>query len=76
MSCGVVCRLNSNLALLWLWCRAATTAPIQPLAWEPPYAMNATLKKKKKKKDNNNSDNIMDFLKEMKNLGFPPTLHC
>ena len=25
-------------ALLWLWCRPAATAPIRPLAWEPPYA--------------------------------------
>ena len=25
-------------ALLWLWCRPAAVAPIQPLAWEPPYA--------------------------------------
>ena len=26
-------------ALLWLWCRPVAAAPIQPLAWEPPYAM-------------------------------------
>ena len=32
--------------LLWLWCRQAATAPIQPLAWEPPYATDAALKKK------------------------------
>ena len=25
-------------ACLWLWCRPVATAPIQPLAWEPPYA--------------------------------------
>ena len=25
-------------ALLWLWHRPAATAPIRPLAWEPPYA--------------------------------------
>ena len=24
--------------LLWLWRRLAATAPIGPLAWEPPYA--------------------------------------
>ena len=28
-------------ALLWLWCRPAATAPIRPLAWEPPYAAGA-----------------------------------
>ena len=32
-------------ALLWLWCRLAAVALVQPLAWEPPYV----LKKKKKK---------------------------
>ena len=42
-------------ALLWLWCRLAATAPIRPLAWEPPYAEGVALKrqkdqKKKKKK--------------------------
>ena len=36
-----------DLALLWLWCRPATTAPIRPLAWEPPYAVDAALKKTK-----------------------------
>ena len=39
---------GSDLALLWLWCRLAAAAPIQPLAWEPPYAVGAALKKKKK----------------------------
>ena len=32
--------------LLWLWCRPAAAAPIQPLAWELPYAAHAALKKK------------------------------
>ena len=36
-------------ALLWLWYRPAATAPIQPLAWEPPYAMGSALKKRKKR---------------------------
>ena len=36
-------------ALLWLWRRPAATAPIRPLAWEPPYAAGATLKRPKKK---------------------------
>ena len=53
-----------DLALLWLWCRLQTrldpvllgpwhrlvaTAPIGPLAWEPPYAAGAALKNRKKK---------------------------
>ena len=33
MSCGVGHRRGSDLALLWLWCRLAVTAPIRPLAW-------------------------------------------
>ena len=28
-------------ALLWLWRRPVATAPIRPLAWEPPYATGA-----------------------------------
>ena len=47
MSCGVDRRLGSDLALLGLWCRLAAVAMIQPLAWEPPYAVGAALKKKK-----------------------------
>ena len=38
--------------MLWLWCRPATVAPTQPLAWELPYAPGVALKKKKKKKKN------------------------
>ena len=41
MSCGVGCRRGSDPALLWLWCRPVATAPIQPPAWEPPYAAGA-----------------------------------
>ena len=31
-----------------MWCRPAATAPIQPLAWEPPYAALKRQKTKKK----------------------------
>ena len=34
---------------LWLWRRSAAVAPIQPLAWEPPYAAGAALKRGEKK---------------------------
>ena len=44
MSCGRGSRHSSDLALLWLWGRLATVAPIQPLAWELPYAAGAALK--------------------------------
>ena len=50
MSCGVGGRHGSGLVLLWLWYRQAAVAPILPLAWEPPYASGAALKKKKKKR--------------------------
>ena len=49
VSCGVGHRCGSDPALLWLWCRPAAVAPIQPIAWEPPYAIGAALKKQTKK---------------------------
>ena len=43
--------LKSNrYMLLWLWGRPAATALIRPLAWEPPYAAGAALKRQEKKK--------------------------
>ena len=48
MSCGVGCRRGSELGLPWLWHGLAAVAPIQPLAWEPPYASGASLKSKNK----------------------------
>ena len=51
MTCGVVRRCASDLALLWLWHRLATVGLIRLLAWEPPYATGAALKRQKKKKD-------------------------
>ena len=44
-SCGVGHRCGLDLALLWLWCRPAATALIRPLAWQPPYAAGAALKR-------------------------------
>ena len=41
-------RHGSDPALLWLWCRPAATAPIGPLAWEPPYAVGAAPEKAKR----------------------------
>ena len=49
MSCGVGCRRGWDSTLLWLWGRPAATAPISPLAWEPPYAVGSVLKRQKKK---------------------------
>ena len=44
MSCGIGCRHGSDPALL------VATAPIRPLAWEPPYAAGAALEKAKRQK--------------------------
>ena len=48
MSCGIDRKHGLDSALLWLWCRPAATVLIQPLTWEPPYAMGAALKRQKK----------------------------
>ena len=53
------CRSQTWLdpALLWLWHRSVATAPIRPVAWEPPYAgaaaqeMAKRPKKQKQKKE-------------------------
>ena len=50
MSYGVGGRRGSDPVLLWLWHRQAATDPIRPLAWEPPYAAGASLKRSKDKK--------------------------
>ena len=47
-----------DLALLWLWCRLAATAPIRPLAWEPPYATGTALKRQKKKRQYRDRKNL------------------
>ena len=33
--------------VLWLWYSLAAIAPIQLLAWEPPYAVGVALKRQK-----------------------------
>ena len=40
---AVVCRLQTQTELLWLWCRLVATAPIGPLAWKLPYATGEAL---------------------------------
>ena len=43
-------RCGSDPTLLWLWRRLKATAPIRPLAWEPPYATGVALEKAKRQK--------------------------
>ena len=45
MSCGIAHRHGLDPTLLWLWCRSAATALIQPLAWGSPYAAGVALEK-------------------------------
>ena len=52
VSFGVGHRGSSDPVLLWLWPRLPATAPIQPLAWEIPYATGAALKRQKKERKN------------------------
>ena len=47
MSYGVGRRHGLDLVLLWVWHRPAAVAPIRPLAWEPPHAASAALKRPK-----------------------------
>ena len=47
MSCSVGHRRGLDPASLWLWRRPAATIPIQPLAWEPPYAADMGLERQK-----------------------------
>ena len=51
------CRCASDLASLQMWHRLAAVAPLRPLAWEPPHAVGAALKKANKTKQNKKTIN-------------------
>ena len=57
MSCGVGCRRGSDPPLLCLWHRPVATAPMGPLAWEPPYAMGAAQEMAERQKQNKTKQN-------------------
>ena len=75
MSCGVGHRHGSGLALLWLWRRLAATAPIRPLAWEPPYAVGVAPEKakrqKKKQQKQTNKKNFEAYIISLTNTDSP-----
>ena len=50
MSYDVGLRCGLDIGLLWLWRRPVATAPIRPLAWEPPYAAGAAQEMAKRPK--------------------------
>ena len=58
MSCGVGRRRGSDLALLWLWRRLVSTAPIRPLAWEPPYAAGVAQQMAKDQQQQQKNDSL------------------
>ena len=66
VSYGVGRRRGLDPVLLWLWRRPVATAPIRPLAREPPYAAGVAQekakrqrKKKKKKESPSSSNNVI-----------------
>ena len=59
ISCGIGHRHGLDPMLLWLWCRMAAVALIQPLAWELPYSVGAALKTKTK--TNKQTKNLRSF---------------
>ena len=61
MSCGVGHRRDLDLALLWLWCRPATVALIQPIAWEPPGAVGVALKKQNKQTNKKSQADLASY---------------
>ena len=52
---------SSGLALLWLCYKPAATAPIQPLALEPPFAMVQPKEKRKEKERKEKKRNKQDL---------------
>ena len=59
--------MQLSLVLLWLWCRLADEAPIQPLAQDRPYATGTVLKREKTKtnKQKKNKKERKELLGEM-----------
>ena len=72
MSRSVGGRFGSDLALQWLWCRLAATAPIRLLAWELPYDSGAALKRPKKKKKRKKEKEAPAALGDLKSPGDQP----
>ena len=64
MSC-VVHRRGLDLVLLWRWCRSAAVAPIQPLAWELPHAVDESLKAKRERQTDRQTQ-------DQESLGYVP----
>ena len=77
MSCGVGRRWGSDPTLLWLWRRLAATAPIWPLAWEPPYVAGAAQEqqqKDKKRKKEGKKETLLCRLEQSEGSGVKSSL--
>ena len=72
MSWGVGRRQDLDLVLLWLWHRPAATVLFGPLAWEPPYAVDATLKRKNRSSRHGSAEMNLTSIHE--NTGLIPGL--
>ena len=74
-SCGIGHRCGSDLVLLWLWCRVAAAALIQPPAQELPYAKDAALKRRKQTNKNKKQNKTPTKTRSCRHLqlSFPPT---
>ena len=55
------CRRGSDPTLLWLWHRWAATTPIQPLAWEPPYAGGSGPRRGERRKGRKEENRLTDI---------------
>ena len=67
MSCGIGPRCSSDSLLH----RPVAAAPIQPLAWELPYAVGVALKNKNRTKQNENSHVEMHMNGDESGVGLP-----
>ena len=66
--------MDVDAALLWLWPRPAATAPIGPLAWEPPCGAGAALKSQKKKKERKKEKKKKTVWKYLRKLYVDPAI--
>ena len=65
VSCGGDHRCGSDPAVLWLWCRSAAVALIQPLARELSYVTGLALKRGKKKKESSYYQSCCDGFRQL-----------
>ena len=70
LNCGIALSCDLDLAWLWLWCRLVATAPIQPLAWEFPYAATGVALKRPNKQTKKPLLLFISFISEFSEMPF------